>query len=361
MSDFSTKLLRRLARSDGKLRFGSAEDVREDLLAQFYEQMYPERAAFLKQHWRWLYQVGNEPVIPSPMLAIANERIVGHGGLIKVRLQRGGDQRDAIWMMDFGVLPEYQRGIIGAGLVQTGMEHCPLRVAFLNERSWGMVSKMGWQTHFQVTAFQLPLRPEKLRRVQQIAQSNAGLLAASRLSGMVIRAVSKALTIAAPDPDTFAASGDLLEPFMQSRDHGALRALRSEQFWQWRLLSHPHADQYFVLKTGSIATVARVMKLNGCRRLHLLTLEGPRDDRRSLSHFFAGVVRWALSADVDTSVFLTSDPEIARVASRWLPLKSKQRFAFHADDDSGWQFLGGPVQRWELLDSDFEMMFESEA
>lgn len=65
--------------------------------------------------------------------------------------------------------------------------------------------------------------------------------------------------------------------------------------------------------------------------------------------------------NIDHIVFVTSNAEVARVASRWLPVKTKQRFAFHADDESGWAFLNAANQQWELLDSDFEMMFEAKA
>jgi hypothetical protein len=95
--------------------------------------------------------------------------------------------------------------------------------------------------------------------------------------------------------------------------------------------------------------------------LHFLALQRQSKDSRSLSSFFAGVVRWALSQNIDHIVFVTCDPDVARIAARWLPLKTKQRFAFHADDEAELEFLGAADQRWELLDSDFEMMFESEA
>ena len=141
---------------------------------------------------------------------------------------------------------------------------------------------------------------------------------------------------------------------------GALGAIRSAEFWQWRVLSHPSADQYFILKSTKVQGVARIITHNGCRRLHLLALNVHQCEQRELSQFFASVIRWALSADVDTIVFLTSDPDVARAAGRRFPLKSRQRFAFHASDESGWEFLGGQNHCWELLDSDFEMMFESE-
>jgi hypothetical protein len=68
-----------------------------------------------------------------------------------------------------------------------------------------------------------------------------------------------------------------------------------------------------------------------------------------------------LSANVHQIVFVSSEPEIARVAARWLPFKSSLRFAYHANDEPGPGFMQAAEPRLGLLDSDFEMMLESKA
>jgi len=366
LDDFKTKFLRRLARTEGKIRFGFAGEADEKALAQFYEQMFPDRAEFLKRHWRWLYRVEEKSAISSPIVAIGRDtgRVVGHGGLIRATLQRGQEQREAVWMMDFAILPEYQRGMVGGGLVQIGSSLCPLRIAFLNERSWGMVSKMGWQTHFQTTAFQLPLRPEKLPQVQSLTKRWIGMPAVSQVSGAMIRSIYKALTMATPSLERVPATRDSLEPFTQIQKQAALQVPRSMEFLDWRILSHPHANEYFVLRpvgSDECSAIARVMDLGDYKRLHFLTLQWQTNAPKTLSSFWAGVVRWALSENIDHIVSVTGDPDIARIAARWLPIKTKQRFAFQADDDAGREFLGAANQHWELIDSDFEMMFETKA
>ncbi len=362
MKDFNEKLLRRLARMEGKVRFGSGKDVPEAALTAFYEQMFPERSSFLARHWRWLYQVGRGNSFESPLLAISENRVVGHGGMFKVRLQRGNDQRDAIWMMDFAILPEFQRGMVGGGLVQIGSSFCPLRIAFLNERSWGMVSKMGWQTHFQTIALQLPLRPEKIPQVQSFTKRWIGMPTVSQLSGSIIRSVYKALTVIESNLERLPANSETLIPFMKVQKQTALQVPRTTEFLDWRIQSHPHAREYFVLRpagSDDCSGIFRVMNPGGYKRLHFLALQRQTNNTKTLSSFFAGVVRWALAENIDHIVYVTSEPEIARIAARWLPIKTKQRFAFHADDESGLEFLRAIDQRWELIDSDFEMMFES--
>ena len=351
-------------RKDGKVRFGSSDEVKEAALVAFYEQMFPERAPFLTQHWRWLYQVGRGNEFDSPLLAITEDRVVRHGGLMKVTLQKGQTRRDAAWLMDFAILPEFQRGMVGGGLVQIDSSFCPLRVAFLNERSWGMVAKMGWQTHFQTIALQLPLRPEKIPQVQTLTKRWIGMPAVSQLGGAIIRSVYKALTLVQANLERLPVSPETLAPFREAQEHSALHVPRTAEFLDWRILSHPHVKQYFVLRlagANDCAGIFRVMNLGGYQRLHFLALHWPNGESKTLSKFFAGVVRWALAENIDHVVYVTSNPQVARLGVRWLPVKTAQRFAFHAEDDGGWEFLNTPEQRWELIDSDFEMMFEAKA
>lgn len=360
MNTFDARLARRLTKLDGRIRFGSVEDVSAAALAQFYAQMFPDRAPFLIRHWRWLYRDSGR-ASASPMLAIDGDRVAGQGGFLAATLQRGSDRRDAVWMMDFAILPEYQRGILGGALLKLAAVASPLRVAFLNERSWALADKLGWKTHFMVTSYQLPLRPERLARLQTMAKETRGLATGAQIAGFAVRAASRAVAIAATDIEVLPATRETLAPFSTARPGEALCAARSAGFLEWRVLAHPLATRYVVMRAGFVQAIARVMCHAGCRRLHLLTLLADPRDRRGLSRFFGGVIRWALAAEVDTILLLTSVPEIAAVAARWLPVKSKQRFAYHADDESGMTFLGGAGQTWELLDSDFEMMCESAA
>src|SRR5262245_14968840 len=108
--------------------------------------MFPDRAPFLVRHWRWLYRDSGGPPT-SPLLAIDGDRVAGQGGSFTVTLQRGSDRREAAWMMDFAILPEYQRGMLGGALLKMAMAASQLRVAFLNERSWALAEKLGWKTH----------------------------------------------------------------------------------------------------------------------------------------------------------------------------------------------------------------------
>ncbi len=337
----------------------AAAEIPAAALEDFYDRMYPGRAAFLKRHWRWLYRVGSRESVPSPLVAVAGERVVGHGGLIPVTLRRGGEERTAAWFLDFAILPEFQRKAVGGLLVHTGMLSCPLQIAFLNERSWRMVEKLGWETRSHTFGFRLLLRPE---RHPKFRAAPAKALAA--LAGLATRAVWRARAFAHQQLSASPATADRLAAFSERGAGPALHVPRSAEFLRWRISTHPCAGEYFVLSPrggrgggGGYSALARVVEDGAYRRLHLLTLRGEAAGRGALSSFLAGVVGWAAKQDIHDVVLVTSEAAVARAARWWLPLSQRLRFACHANDAAGAEFLGGTDHLWECLDCDFDLMY----
>jgi hypothetical protein len=70
-------------------------------------------------------------------------------------------------------------------------------------------------------------------------------------------------------------------------------------------------------------------------------------------------VRWALDQAVDEVVLVTSDPRIATLARRWLPLVKPLALGTRANDSHGRAFLDRGDQLWECLDSDFDLTYDS--
>ncbi len=359
LRDHALAMRARLERMAGDARILPATEISVTALEEFYDQMYPGRAEFLKSNWRWLYRVGEYKSIPSPLVAMTADRIVGHGGLIPVTLRRGDEERTAIWMLDFGILPEYQRKAVGGLLVHTGMSLCPLQVAFLNERSWSMVAKLGWETSFQTTAFRLLLRPDQHPRLQQASTSVRTI---QTLAGLAARTVWRARTFPCREPSVSPITASSLAVFSARNPGSVLHVPRSDQFLRWRISTNPFFDEHIVFNFQSgrnvgYSAVARLVNDRGYRRLHLLALGGDSSNRDALSDFFACIVRWAIKEDVHHILFITSDAAVAGTARWWFPFSKRLRFAYHANDFSGAEFLRGTDQLWEAIDCDFDLTY----
>lgn len=336
----------------------AADEVSPRALEKFYELMYPARASFLKQHWRWLYRVGTFPSVTSPLVAMRGEEVIGHAGLIPITLRRNGEERTAIWFVDLGILPEYQRQGIGMQLTQAVMNCCPLRLGLCNERSMGVLQKFSWEIREHISVFRLLLRPDRNPKFRRAPFRFLGTLA-----GLTTRVAWRARTLSLPKLSISPATATQLSTFHNEAIDSVLHVPRSPSFLHWRVETHPLAREHMVVAVPTThghvqAALVRVAGNHAYRRLHLLCLASGSRSRNSLSDLFASIVRWALHEDIHEIVFVTSDLETARIARWWFPIYTRIRFACHANEPAGRKFLSGTNHLWEYIDSDLDLMYE---
>jgi GNAT superfamily N-acetyltransferase len=350
--------IRRLAEN---ARILAGDEIPGAALNEFYEREFPSRANFMKSHWRWLYRTTSDATARSPIIVMAENQVVGHVGAIPLTLRRGGDERAAVWVCDIAVSREYRGKALGAVLLAEAMASCPLRVGFPNEMSWKLASKFGWKDQLNTVGLSLLLRPDRHPKIRERSTSNRGVNALAALAGLATRVVWRARTLSRARLSVSPATADHLSCFFEKDSPAALHVARSPESLLWRISAHPNIEEHFALnlpngQDGRAAAIARVVEDDGCRRLHLLTLRAAPSD---LSDFLAGVVRWALEEDIHVISMVTSDPALIRVARRWLPVLTQLRYAYHADDSSGEEFLGGDDHIWEYIDGDFDLTYTS--
>lgn len=340
-------------------RILAGDEIPVPALNEFYERMFPSRADFLKSHWRWLYRTPKGVTAKLPIVVMEKDRVVGHVGVIPLTLRRGGDKRSVAWLCDIAVSREYRGKTLGAVLLAEAMATCPLRVGFPNELSWRLISKFGWKDHLNTVGLSLLLRPERHPKIRERSTSNRGVNALAALAGLATRVIWRARTLSREKLSVLPATSDRLSDFCEKDSPVALHVARSAEFLGWRISEHPNLEEHFALSlpNGRAAAIARVVEVvedDGCRRLHLLTLRAATSD---LSGFLAGVVRWALEEDIHVISMVTSDPTLIRAAKRWFPVLTQLRYAYHADDSSGEEFLGGDSHIWEYMDGDFDLTY----
>lgn len=339
-------------RLPGRPEICTADSVPESQLAEFYRLIDPGLADYRAQHWRWQYRVGSNENV-SPLLAMIDGSIAGHAGLIPVTLRRGDEERAAIWFVDFWVRPDLQRQGVGIALTEVWMALCPLQITFCNEKSLGVFLKFGWVTGGATHSYRLLLRPERHPGVR-----GRGLGPLAQLAGASLRALWKVRTSASADLSVTTATADQL-PACFEREHGrALHVPRTPDFLRWRVLESPSADSYLVLRLPgreSPCAIARLLNREDYRRLNLLAIASDPAEPQALSKLFASILRWADNEGVDDVVYVTSDPEHARIARRWLPIRASLLYASHANDAEGAKFLAEPGHFWESIDSDIDL------
>lgn len=328
-------------------------------LAEFYERMCPERGQFLSTHWRWLYRSNKSLLHQAPLLAFERNKIIAHLSSTPVTLRRGADLRQARWIQDLFVAPEYRRRGVASNLTQIMTEQFPLHIAFGNENSVTAFLKLGWRLSNCAQSFQLLLKPEAHSMLKRFTLTPLG-----KAAGVVTRGIWRARTISASEPAIEEASQSGIEMFSLPIDGSELHVQRSREFWTWRIFEHPLREEHFIFclhfsPSIEYRLLVRLSENTGYRQLHLLSLSASPFNEHYLSHLFASAVKWSIKAGIHRILFVTSNPMIAKAAHSWFPINEKLNFLYHAKDKSDWEYLESPAYHWECLDSDLDLITHS--
>jgi GNAT superfamily N-acetyltransferase len=338
----------------GVARIADLDQAPVGALEKFYEQMFPTRASFLKRHRRWLYRQGAYDWASPPLVALAGDQVVGHIGVMPVVLACGGTERAAVWLIDLAITPQYQRQRVGQALLNAAMARYTVLLGLPNERSLGTVLKCGWRLRSNTHSFQLLLRPEQHRKLR-----GTRFAPLSKVAGLATRVLWQARALTAGQPKVEPASSAGLSSCQRHDSERLLCVRRSSEFFQWRILGHPHAEEHFVLRERNkrgCGAIACLSGEGGRRRLHLLSLFGEVHDARALARFFAAVINWAARTEVYGVLLVTSEATVARVARWWLPLKGVIPLVFHSTDPLAEGWLSAGDHLWECIDADLDLL-----
>jgi len=327
-----------------------ASSIKSDVLRRFYDEAFPERAAFLVEHWEWLYRSGRFPGIDSLVL-VEGERVVGHAGVIPVKLRRGGQEATAIWFVDFSILPEFQGKGAGKALTEAWMAMCPDRVTFCNERSIRVFLKLGWSQRSDASVLSLPLELSG-------PMARFGLLGslAGSVLGLPWRATRRVLTAGAPalevKPLPVDAGG--LAELLDDPAAAGTRVVRDADWCKWRLLENPRRAEHVLASAGGVSAVFRLFTSRGRRRAHLLCIgPGPAAARKAMAKAF---LRWALDQGADDAWAAASDGAETEACAPFFKRRHPLRFAWHSDDEAARKALAEPMPT-QGIDSDHDLMF----
>lgn len=148
-------------RSDVQLKQFDVAD--QDALLSFLRIAYPgEPRKSDPTFWKWRF-LENPNVSPEniPIWVVrSGNRIVGQVASIPVELKVGEENRRALWLVDYILLPEYRPGGLGIFLLQAGGGHCKTLLSLgYNENSSAVMRLLKWQPLGSINRYQILLFP----------------------------------------------------------------------------------------------------------------------------------------------------------------------------------------------------------
>ncbi|HEV7374598.1 MAG TPA: GNAT family N-acetyltransferase [Pyrinomonadaceae bacterium] len=153
----------------GDVQIKQFETSDEDALLSFLRLAYADEP--IKSDptfWRWHF-LENPYASPDDVplwIARCGERVVGQMATIPVQLKVGEDERRALWIIDFILLPEYRGRKLGKRLMQVAREtYCKTMIALgYNEQSEAVLRSHKWVSLGSINRYHKLLFPGNAAR-----------------------------------------------------------------------------------------------------------------------------------------------------------------------------------------------------
>ena len=147
----------------GDVQIKQFEAADTEALLSFLRLAYPgEPQKSDASFWQWHFfehpyiSVDNVPL----WVVKTGDKIVGQVAAMPVELKVGAEQRRALWLVDYILLPEYRPGGLGIFLFQVSSSHCKTLLSLgYNENSSAVMRLLKWQPLGSINRYHILLFP----------------------------------------------------------------------------------------------------------------------------------------------------------------------------------------------------------
>jgi len=136
-------------------KISKISQIEKNQLSDFYRETYHKRYKSLTNNWRWWYRVGHSKF--EPLILLLDNKVIGQAGLLPVDLNILKEKVQAIYFVDFAILPKYQRKGFGKILSKEWMKICPNQITFCNDKSLKVFKKLGWKNDLSTKRLSRPI------------------------------------------------------------------------------------------------------------------------------------------------------------------------------------------------------------
>ena len=140
-------------------KINKISQIEKSQLSDFYKNTYHKRYKSLTSNWRWWYRAGYSKF--EPLILSVDDKVIGQAGLIPIDLNILGNKVQAIYFVDFAILPKYQRKGFGQILTKEWMKICPNQITFCNNQSLKVFKKLGWKNDLSTKRLLRPINTLK--------------------------------------------------------------------------------------------------------------------------------------------------------------------------------------------------------
>lgn len=341
--------------SMGEIEVKSGCEINKNSLNRYYRLMYPDRAAFLKSYWDWLYR-GYFMNSKLPIVLVLKNKVIAQGGMIPVNLLIDNIKIKAGWFVDLSVLPEYQRCGMGAVLVNRRMELTDMQMAFQNYKSYDVFKKTGWNESVDTYLHYVFIYPFNhmwfIKKLPVFLRSFLNFIYYPFFAF-----VNKKYAYQDPENHLHLINEDLLITFLdqylysKTDSSDTITPQRDMDFIIWRILNSPNRDKYMIYRMNGFIGLVFLKSNNTIDILWVTDLNNMEEIRNMVSTLAV----YGRKHRFSYIRFFTANRKLSEYLKiSAMSIVTHPRFVFHVNNSELDMKLQGSPWGIELIDSDFE-------
>tara|TARA_B100001123_G_C15219045_1_gene990453 strand:+ start:453 stop:1487 length:1035 start_codon:yes stop_codon:yes gene_type:complete len=340
-----------------KIEIKRIKSIPHEKITNFLKKIYSNRGFKIHKIWNWLYQTDKNHNATS-LVALKNDDIIAHAGLIPFFINLRGRKRKAGWFVDFIVDEKFQRHGIGKILTKKWLNFYDVGLTFCNNKSFGIFQKFGWKTNFKFNLHYFLIKPFnhqkiylKLKYIKFILYFLNAIYQFIFINKIKLNIDKnheiKIEKINIKNIDNF------LDINLKKN---LINTYRDSEYLVWRFIKSPELDNYLQIsyKNTYYAIVKKRTEKKFNHYLDLLLIN-KYNESNEFVEFLLNIIIWASDNDLSYLKMMIPDKKISNfIKKNIFTIITKPRFAFFSKNEKEMNEIKNSNINFQLFDTDFE-------
>jgi len=334
-----------------EIEYRKISEIKKELLYDFYNKAFPLRSEILFKNWKWIsrYSLNKK----EPLVAIYQKKVIAHAGLISTQIYHKQNKHNAIWFIDFFILPEFRNLGVGKSLTNKWMELEGNQFTFCNRDSLKVFKKLDWEqdTNFYKTCkvinplkwipFIKTLDQDILKKLNFLNLFNRSIYSKNVSFINLLDFKKNFLDLINLKNINY---GENLKPFI----------IKDKSWAEWRILESPFIKHYHLFLIETSYVVVSINFDNNKKKLNIIHSNFENDNYKSI--ILNSVMNWSINNNVDIIWLSLNKTSDIKNLEKFFNLKFNLIFACNSYKSSLEKNELRSIVNLEGIDSDLEIL-----
>lgn len=334
----------------------SGLEIENNDLSLYYKNIYPKRYSFLKNYWKWHYNL--RLINKFPRIMEYNGRIIGHASGIPFKTEINNNTYKGLWFVDLMIDPSFRRQNLATIASMDYFNFGEMHFGHPNEKSIKLLKKMGWGQNLDSYLhffFIKPLNHHRYKRkTPKLVRTFINAIFSFLISPLYkIRSYSyNAISIEKVTKAN-------IKSFEHSQKKGPniISTYRDWDYIKWRILNSPDVSLYRIVthKESGHKLLIKLIKGPITNHIEILMVKEPIDDH-SIVKLTATICSWAVKHDFNYVLnYTTVKSRSNKLKWKLLSYRLAKNYIFFSQNPDMHRLLESSIPYWDLIDDDLEI------